>query len=184
MDITLQVRAAERRARVRDPPKRLFVGMSVAVVRAAAHQNGLRRYRAEQSFAGGVIVPVIAHLQHVRVKNDPCVQQVGLLGKLHVSRQTMTGILDKLETGGYALRVPHETDRRRKVIRLTDKGTKIVSAFVGRVFRREAALFERHPEVNVDKTLDELDRMLSLEEAWTNEYPLQGEGKSGVEEES
>ena len=60
----------------------------------------------------------------------------------------------------------------------------IVSAFVGRVFRREAALFERHPEVNVDKTLDELDRMLSLEEAWTNEYPLQGEGKNGVTKES
>ena len=107
-----------------------------------------------------------------------------LADKLHVSRQTMTGILDKLETGGYALRVPHETDRRRKVIRLTDKGTKIVSAFVGRVFRREAALFERHPEVNVDKTHDELDRMLSLEEAWTNEYPLQGEGKNGVTKES
>ena len=107
-----------------------------------------------------------------------------LADKLHVSRQPMTGILDKLETGGYALRVPHETDRRRKVIHLTDKGREIVRSFVGGMFRREAALFERHPEVNVDKTLDELDRMLSLEEAWTNEYPLQGEGKNGVTKES
>ena len=96
----------------------------------------------------------------------------------------MTGILDKLEAGGYALRAPHATDRRRKVIRLTDKGREIVRSFVGGMFRREAALFERHPEVNVDKTLDELDRMLSLEEAWTNEYPLQGEGKNGVTKES
>ena len=106
-----------------------------------------------------------------------------LADKLHVSRQTMTGILDKLETGGYALRVPHETDRRRKVIRLTDKGREIVRSFVGSMFRREAALFERHPEVNVDTTLDELDRMLSLEEAWMNEYPLQGEGKNGATKE-
>jgi DNA-binding MarR family transcriptional regulator len=107
-----------------------------------------------------------------------------LADKLHVSRQTMTGILDKLETGGYALRVPHETDRRRKVIRLTDKGREIVRSFVGSMFRREGALFERHPEVNIDTTLDELDRMLSLEEAWMKEYPLQGESKNGVEEES
>ena len=107
-----------------------------------------------------------------------------LADKLHVSRQSMTGILDKLETGGYAMRAPHATDRRRKVIRLTDKGREIVRSFVGSMFRREAALFERHPEVNVDKTLDEMDRMLSLEEAWMNEYPLQGEGKNGATEES
>ena len=107
-----------------------------------------------------------------------------LADKLHVSRQTMTGILDKLEAGGYALRAPHATDRRRKVIRLTDKGREIVRSFVGSMFRREGVLFEHHPEVNVDTTLDELDRMLSLEEAWMNEYPLQGEGKNGATEES
>lgn len=104
-----------------------------------------------------------------------------LADKLHVSRQTMTGILDKLEAGGYALRGPHATDRRRKVIRLTDKGREIVRSFVGGMFRREAALFERHAEVNVDTTLDDLDRMLSLEEAWMNEYPLQSEGESRME---
>ncbi len=104
-----------------------------------------------------------------------------LADRLHVSRQSMTGILDKLEVGGYALRAPHETDRRRKVIRLTDKGAEIVSSFVGSMFRREAALFERHSEVNVDTTLNELDRMLSLEEAWMNEYPLRCEGGSRIE---
>ncbi len=107
-----------------------------------------------------------------------------LADKLHVSRQSMTGILDKLETGGYAMRAPHATDRRRKVIRLTDKGAEVVRLFVGSVYRREASLFERHPEAGVKTSLDELDRMLSLAESWAAEYPFQGVGKNGMEEES
>jgi DNA-binding MarR family transcriptional regulator len=107
-----------------------------------------------------------------------------LADKLHVSRQSMTGILDKLETGGYAMRAPHATDRRRKNIRLTDKGAEVVRQFVGSIYRREASLFERHHEVNVKSSLDELERMLSLAEAWAAENPIQGESKNGVEEES
>ena len=104
-----------------------------------------------------------------------------LADKLHVSRQSMTGILDKLEAGGYAMRAPHATDRRRKVICLTDKGREIVRSFVGSVFRREAALFERHPEVNVEASLDEFERMLSMAEAWAAENPIQDEIKVGKE---
>ena len=103
-----------------------------------------------------------------------------LADELHVSRQSMTGILDKLEAGGYALRAPHATDRRRKVVRLTEKGWEIVRSFAGSVFHRAAAVFERHSEVNIDATLDELDRMLSLQEAWMNEKPLACAGGTGM----
>ena len=107
-----------------------------------------------------------------------------LADKLHVSRQSMTGILDKLEAGGYALRAPHATDRRRKVVRLTEKGWEIVRSFAGSVFHREASLFERLPEATVKTSLDELDRMLSLAESWAAKYPFQDAGKSGGREES
>ncbi len=107
-----------------------------------------------------------------------------LADKLHVSRQSMTGILDKLETGGYAMRAPHATDRRRKNIRLTDKGREVVRLFVGGIYRREAALFERQPKGAVKNSLDELDRMLSLAESWAAECPIQGESKNGVTKES
>ncbi len=104
-----------------------------------------------------------------------------LADKLHVSRQSMTGILDRLETGGYAMRAPHATDRRRKVVGLTDKGREIVHSFVGSVFRREAALFERHPEVNVGASLDEFERMLSMAEAWAAENPIHDESQTDKE---
>lgn len=104
-----------------------------------------------------------------------------LADELHVSRQSMTGILDKLEAGGYALRAPHATDRRRKVVRLTEKGGEIVRTFAGSMFRHAAAVFERHSEANIDATLDELDRMLSRQESWMNEKPFSCEGEAGVE---
>ena len=37
-----------------------------------------------------------------------------LAERLRVSRQSMTGLLDKLESGGYVARAGHPTDRRRR----------------------------------------------------------------------
>ena len=39
-----------------------------------------------------------------------------------IPRQTITSILDKLEKAGLVVRTEHPTDRRRKVIRLTQSG--------------------------------------------------------------
>jgi DNA-binding MarR family transcriptional regulator len=39
-----------------------------------------------------------------------------------IPRQTITSILDKLEKAGLVVRTEHPTDRRRKVIRLTQAG--------------------------------------------------------------
>lgn len=46
-----------------------------------------------------------------------------LADRMYLPRQTMTYMLDSLEKDGYIYRVSHPTDRRRKVIRLTDQGT-------------------------------------------------------------
>jgi len=43
-------------------------------------------------------------------------------------RQTMTFILDTLETRGLAVRRPHPRDRRRKTIRLSPAGRKLARA--------------------------------------------------------
>ena len=85
-------------------------------------------------------------------ENPDSAEPALLAGALRVSRQSMTGLLDKLERGGYLERTPHAADRRRKTIRLRKKGLAVVRGFAGGVIRREAALFgtrsERRPVRN------------------------------------
>ena len=65
-------------------------------------------------------------------ENPDSAEPALLAGALRVSRQSMTGLLDKLERGGYLERTPHAADRRRKTIRLRKKGLAVVRGFVRR----------------------------------------------------
>ena len=62
-------------------------------------------------------------------ENPDSAEPALLAGALRVSRQSMTGLLDKLERGGYLARTPHAADRRRKTIRLRKKGLAVVRGF-------------------------------------------------------
>ncbi|GEM_PF-533585 len=64
---------------------------------------------------------VLVHL-HVHPEDaEPAV----LAEVTHFPRQTMTFVLDTLESRGLVLRAPHPSDRRRKRIELTSKGTAL-----------------------------------------------------------
>ncbi len=91
---------------------------------------------------------------------------------LRVSRQSMTGILDKLERDGFLKRTAHPTDRRRKILRLQSKGKALVCAFVRSILWREAVRFSADSERDVSETLDRLDSLLARTEAWNREHPL------------
>ena len=65
-----------------------------------------------------------------------------LAERLRVSRQSMTGLLDKLESGNYVARGGHPTDRRRTVVRLKPKGEALVRAFAGGILRRGLRLHD------------------------------------------
>lgn len=92
---------------------------------------------------------------------------------LKVSRQTMTGLLDKLEAGGYLSRGPHPTDRRKTLLRLGEAGKDVVRRFVGTTLRREAALFEQEgAEEEIAGELGHLEKMVARIEAWELAHPL------------
>ena len=97
-----------------------------------------------------------------------------LAERLRVSRQTMTGLLDKLESGDYIERTAHATDRRRKVLRLKEKGVRLVRDFAGRVLRREAQRFELHTAAEISATLDTVDQLITTAEKWNRDHPLRG----------
>lgn len=105
---------------------------------------------------------------------DPASGEPSALARLlKVSRQTMTGILDKLEAGGYLSRGPHPTDRRRTLLRLGDAGRDVVRRFAGAMLRREAALFEQEgTEGETAEELALLEKTVARFEAWHLAHPL------------
>lgn len=103
-----------------------------------------------------------------------------LADRLRVSRQSMTGLLDRLENAGCVSREAHETDRRRKVVRLTAKGLEIVRTVASRTMRRDAELIATFPEREVADTLDVMERLCGKVEAWAAGHPF-GAEKRGKE---
>ena len=59
-----------------------------------------------------------------------------------IPRQTITSILDKLEQSGLVVRTDHPTDRRRKVIRLTEAGFDKACAIWGDLALYEEQIME------------------------------------------
>ena len=101
-------------------------------------------------------------------KSEPAV----LADRLHVSRQTMTGLLDRLEAQGFVVRMAHPTDRRRKVVRLTDQGLRLVRDVGSRALRRDAELISTFPSDEVDDTLGLMELLCDKVEKWNRDHPL------------
>ena len=95
-----------------------------------------------------------------------------LADRLHVSRQSMTGLLDRLESAGFVSRCAHETDRRRKVVRLTDKGLRLVQTVAERALRRDAGLIATFPKQKISNTLRLVERMCDKIEEWAADHPF------------
>ena len=98
-----------------------------------------------------------------------------LADRLHVSRQSMTGLLDRLENAGFVSRSAHETDRRRKVVRLTAKGLRLIQTVAKRALRRDAGLIATFPKREVSDTLGLVERLCDKVEAWAADHPLGSE---------
>jgi DNA-binding MarR family transcriptional regulator len=95
-----------------------------------------------------------------------------LADRLHVSRQSMTGLLDRLESAGYVSRGAHETDRRRKVVRLTDKGLHLLRTVAEKTLRRDAELIAKFPKQEVADTLGLMERICDKIETWAADHPF------------
>lgn len=60
----------------------------------------------------------------------------------HVTRATMTGLIDTLERDGLVTREADRTDRRMLSVTLTEKGRSLLDVILPRHFRKMAALME------------------------------------------
>ena len=79
-----------------------------------------------------------------------------------IPRQTMTALLDSLEKDGLAIRTPHPTDRRKKIVKVTAKGARTAEAAIHDLLAIEkAAMNVIEPEL--------LPKIRSLLKAYTTE---------------
>jgi DNA-binding MarR family transcriptional regulator len=65
--------------------------------------------------------------------------------ELHISDPTASGIVDRLEKGGYARRLPDLKDRRAVLVTLTPQGKDIAKTFRETIQRRWEDILEKLP---------------------------------------
>jgi DNA-binding MarR family transcriptional regulator len=64
---------------------------------------------------------------------------IGRLAQISVTKQpTVTRLLDRMEAQGYVERIPHESDRRVTLVRITPHGKKLVSSLIEQARLHEA----------------------------------------------
>jgi DNA-binding MarR family transcriptional regulator len=78
-------------------------------------------------------------LQALEVLFDTAMGPADLARKLGVTTAASSGIVDRLTTRGHVVRVPHETDRRRTEVTITESGAAEVIGHLAPMF---AALHE------------------------------------------
>ncbi|HXV76813.1 MAG TPA: MarR family transcriptional regulator [Candidatus Polarisedimenticolaceae bacterium] len=92
---------------------------------------------------------------------------VGLLARnVHVSHPTMTGILDRLERRGLALRTKDTADRRRITVHVTRIGRELLEAAPSPLqdrFRAEFAKLEEWEQTQMLSTLQRIAAMMNVE---------------------
>ncbi len=74
---------------------------------------------------------------------------------IHVPRQTLTSVLDALERASFLFRADHSSDRRRKILILTEKGTE--KAY--KIFKRVKSYEEKVISILSDEERAFLDRI-------------------------
>jgi len=63
---------------------------------------------------------------------------IGELAQVSVTKQpTVTRLLDRMEAQGYVKRIPHETDRRITLVRITPRGQKLTSTLIAQARAHE-----------------------------------------------
>lgn len=82
-----------------------------------------------------------------------------LTKEMHVSAPTVSGIIDRLEKGGYVKRVLHNQDRRIKMVSLTAKGEKVVAQLRINIKKRWEYILSKMPVESGETILGIMKRL-------------------------
>ena len=90
----------------------------------------------------GVLMALWGNCQRAGSATEKPLTPAELAERTGVTRATITGLVDTLETAGLVTRTPHPDDRRMMSIGLTKRGAKTLARIMPEHFRRMAWLME------------------------------------------
>lgn len=115
--------------------------------------NQLASSRAERVLPHGLTISQFSVLNHfVRLQKPR--SPLGLANAFQVTKGAMTNTLKQLEHKGFVNITPHETDRRSKIVFISDTGRKAHA-------QSRNAMFDFFKEIAVHFSSDQLDRHIA-----------------------
>jgi len=112
---------------------------------ARQHGFSVSEWRVMASLAGGVPV------------------SIGQLAQVTVTKQpTVTRLLDRMEERGHVERLPHESDRRITLVRITREGTKKVEHLMELAREHELRVLEPFGLARAEELKNTLRQMIEL----------------------
>ena len=109
-------------------------------------------------------------LLHLAFRPEKHSEPAQLAEAMHISRQTVTGLLVSMEKAHLIVSKPVENDRRRKIISLSERGIQELKIFAKNIFTRDAAFIETHMPTNVGESIDRLEGLLVEIEEWMEQH--------------
>lgn len=91
-----------------------------------------------------------------------------LANKMYLSISTITRVIDQLVRKEYVTRQEDPTDRRVRVLKLTEAGKEIFQKSWGTVFESEKQILENFPPENREMLIDFLQKLNVAVESWQN----------------
>ena len=102
--------------------------------------------------ASGLVLSILADSEHPLPPHE-------IAEHLIVSRATVTGLVDSLESRGLAQRRPHPTDRRMLLVAITEKGRQRADEFRPVVHRHHRIWFEVLDDGEKERLNEMLERV-------------------------
>lgn len=134
----------------------------------------IKRYQfrdRDRILCHGISVSQCYALEALHSHGDLTVNQ--LANKMYLSISTITRVVDQLVQKGYVTREEDATDRRVRMLKLTEAGESIFQKSWSNVFRSEKQILENFPAKNREMLIQFLQKLNQSVEFWQSSCRLE-----------
>ncbi len=98
-------------------------------------------------------------LMQLKYSTNQKLSQVDLSKRLFVNRADITGLIDRLEKGGFVKRERHPTDRRVNLIAITSKGLELLEHLEPEYFQEVNKIFGNFGKKEIKDLINNLEKV-------------------------
>lgn len=98
-------------------------------------------------------------LMQLKYSKQQKLSQVELSKRLFVNRADVTGLIDRLEKGGFVKRGSHPTDRRVNLIAITSKGLELLKHLEPEYFKEVNKIFGNFRQKEIKNLIINLEKI-------------------------